>query len=261
MSRKLSSTAVMHRRIEPAGSLDFFPTPPWGTRALLTHVLPHVWPWPDLFKGEAWDPCCGEGHMALVLDEAFAAVAASDIHDYGFGGVSDFLHPGCSIPFGPQGPDWIVMNTPFNQTTAFILKALTIAQRGVAVLARTAIAEGQARYRDLFARRPPQLEAIFVERLPMHRGRYVVGPRSKTATSYAWFVWLARPPHDWQATRKIWIPPCRTALTKPDDWLKFGACEDLPKDHKVLELIAADKARKAMETTLDDVRRAMEALL
>ena len=29
------STAVMQRRIEPHDSLDFFPTPPWATRALV----------------------------------------------------------------------------------------------------------------------------------------------------------------------------------------------------------------------------------
>lgn len=37
---RLTSTAVMARRVEPADSLDFFPTPPWATRAFCEHVMP-----------------------------------------------------------------------------------------------------------------------------------------------------------------------------------------------------------------------------
>ena len=33
-------TAVMARRREPPDALDYFPTPPWATRALFRHVLP-----------------------------------------------------------------------------------------------------------------------------------------------------------------------------------------------------------------------------
>ena len=47
--------------------------------------------------------------MVGVLRESFAAVAASDIADYGEGyGVGDFLHwpEGCTV-------DWIITNPPF----------------------------------------------------------------------------------------------------------------------------------------------------
>jgi hypothetical protein len=33
-------TAVMAQRREPPDALDYFPTPPWATRALFRHVLP-----------------------------------------------------------------------------------------------------------------------------------------------------------------------------------------------------------------------------
>lgn len=43
------STAVMQRRVEAPDSLDFFPTPPWATRALCEHVLiGHGWRREDL---------------------------------------------------------------------------------------------------------------------------------------------------------------------------------------------------------------------
>ena len=72
-----TSTAVMQRRAEPHDSLDFFPTPPWATRALCEHVLPGVWYSPRMV---VWDPACGEGHMVRPLTEYFSEVLASDVH-------------------------------------------------------------------------------------------------------------------------------------------------------------------------------------
>lgn len=236
--RKLSSTAVMARRHEPADSLDFFPTPPWATRAFCEHVMPVLWgadwgPWPDLFDCSAFDPACGEGHMALVLDEYFAATLAADIHDYGFGAVQDFLH--LDQPMQLAEADWIISNPPFNLAVEFVETALKRARRGVAMLVRTQFGEGQARYKRLFQRRSPHLTAQYVERVPMHRGRWVVN--GKTATAYKWFCWRKHP-GSWFDTREIWIPPSRAKLSRHDDWLNFSGCMDLPKGHKALGMTA-----------------------
>lgn len=213
--------AVVARRVEPAASLDFFPTPPWGTRAFCEHVLPAVWPWPDLHRGEAIEPACGEGHMAVALAEYFDRVTASDIHPYGYGLVEDFLHG-----YATYRADWVITNPPFNKAEAFVLHGLAVATRGVAMLVRTAFLEGQGRFAKLFSRRPPQLVAQFVERLPMHKGRWE--PDGKTATAYCWIVWLKHPPHDWGGTRFFWIPPCRKALTRKDDAVRFNAAAPVP---------------------------------
>lgn len=215
----------MARRVEPADSLDYFPTPPWATRAACRHALPLVWPWPDLFTGTAWDPACGEGHMALALADHFADVTASDIHPYGFGTVQDFLHPDMDAP----SADWIISNPPFNLGAEFIATALKLARRGVAMLVRLAFLESEGRFTGLFARRPPQLIAQFVERVPMHKGRWVVN--GKSATAYAWLVWRKHVPHDFRLPGFAWIPPCRAALTRPDDWLRFSGCIDIPAAH------------------------------
>lgn len=226
MSRKLSSTAVKARRHEPADSLDFFPTPPWATRAFCEHVMPALWgnfsgPWPDIFRCDALEPACGEGHMAVALAEYFQHVAASDIHPYGYGAEADFLNgdAGCAA-------DWVITNPPFNLAEEFILHGLKVARRGVAMLVRTAFLEGQGRYAGLFGRRPPQVIAQFVERVPMHKGRW--DPAGKTATAYCWIAWLKHPPHDWLHTRFIWIPPCRKALTRKDDAIRFNAAAAVP---------------------------------
>lgn len=220
---KLSSTAVMARRHEPADSLDFFPTPPWATRAFCEHVMPALWgPWPDIFQCEALEPACGEGHMAVALAEYFDAVVASDIHPYGYGEDVDFLN---GYPSG-YATDWVISNPPFNLAEDFILRGLAMARRGVAVLVRTAFLEGQGRYSNLFQRHEPQVIAQFVERVPMHKGRW--DPAGKTATAYCWIAWRKHVPHDWKHTRFIWIPPCRKALTRKDDAIRFNAAAAVP---------------------------------
>lgn len=244
------NASVMQRRLEPADSLDYFPTPPWGTRAFTQHVLPAAWPYPDLFAGEAADPCCGEGHMAAVLAEDFYAVDAGDIHPYGYGRVADFLD------WPPDSVDWWISNPPFNMAEEFIQHGLKVARRGVAALVRTSFAEGQGRYAKLFAKRPPQIDAQFVERLPMHKGRWVIN--GKTATSYCWMVWLRHPPHDWRYPRRMWIKPSRQSLTRTDDWLRFSGCMDLPKKHPAMVLMRAAEeqagAAGAVTAALGDVR-------
>lgn len=225
MSR-LSSTAVMARRVEPAASLDFFPTPPWATRALCRHVLPVVDPDDHLFHLPVWDPCCGEGHMALALGDTFDTVHASDILDYGGNKVADFLHD----DFRWKPANWIVMNPPFNHALEFVQKALDLAYRGVAMLARTSIVEGEGRHRDLYSVHPPMMIAQYVERVPMHRGRWVVN--GTTASSYCWLLWMKA----WGKpiigdTRFMWIPKSRRVLERHDDWLRFRGCVDIPEKH------------------------------
>jgi hypothetical protein len=223
MNSRRISTAVMARRVEPAVSLDYFPTPPWATRAFCEHVMPAVWHWPDRFQGTALEPACGEGHMAVALADYFGDVAASDVFPYGFGSVADFK---TLEAFEPASADWVITNPPFNLAEAFIRQGLRVARRGVAVLVRTAFLEGQGRFSALWSKRPPQVIGQFSERVCMLRGRWE--PDGSTATAYCWIVWLKHPPHDWLHTRFIWIPPCRAALTRKDDAMRFNAAARVP---------------------------------
>lgn len=210
------STAVMARRVEPPDSLDFFPTPPWATRALFRHVLPKM-----NYRGSSgWEPACGEGHMAEVLREFFGRVEATDIFDYGYGeGGIDFL--GWKPPFSPA--DWIITNPPFKAAISFTLRALELAEVGVAMLARTQWLESKSRYELLFKSRPPTIFAPFVERVPMVKGRW--DPDASTATSHAWFVWTKNP-H--VCTKMVLIRPCRLHLTDPRDRERFAYREPTP---------------------------------
>lgn len=214
-------TAVMAGRHEPPDSLDFFPTPPWATRALCEHVLP----WFGCERrGTVWEPACGEGHMAEPLGEYFESVRATDIFPYGYGEQEDFLAGPLlaaeSDAAAGDCPDWIITNPPFNRAAEFALAALRRAGRGVALLVRNQWIEGAERYRRLFQPHPPTAVAPFVERVPMVKGRW--DPAATTATAYSWFVWYGRPP--WPGTQVLWIPPgCRQRLTRPDDRRRFAA--------------------------------------
>jgi hypothetical protein len=211
-TRATGGYAVMAQRREPPAALDYFPTPPWATRALFHHVLPALG---VEAIGSAWEPACGEGHMAAVIAEfSGSPVTASDIFTYGFGlAPLDFLNDPPAVR-----PDWIITNPPFNLACEFTLRGLELATAGVAMLVRTQWIEGAGRYEKLFRDRPPALYAPFVERVPMVKGRW--DPDASTATSYAWFVWLKGV---LGPTRVFWIPPtCRKGLARPDDRKRFA---------------------------------------
>ena len=82
-------------------SHDFYPTPAWVTQALLKHVK---------LRGPVWEPCCGDGAMARVLERARYKVVATDLVDRGFGrGGVDFFQ--CTAL--PAGCRAVVTNPPY----------------------------------------------------------------------------------------------------------------------------------------------------
>jgi hypothetical protein len=202
-----TSHAVMSQRAEPHDSLDYFPTPPWATRALCKYII-------DIRGCNVWEPACGGGHMAEPLCEYARSVRATDVHDYGYGGVRDFLFPRSDHDLlAPV--DWIITNPPFRLAEQFVLRGLEIAGRGVAMLVRTVFLESTGRYHNLFVPRPPAIIAQFAERVAMVKGR--LDPVASSATSYCWLVWDQR-----TSAEPIfrWIPPCRAKLERVTDWPK-----------------------------------------
>lgn len=229
MKRPRGSSAVMAQRQvvtaeqiedDPRAGLDFFPTPPWATRALLRHVL-HI----DAERGRhlsCWEPCCGEGHMAEPLREVFGKVYASDVYPHGYGAVGSFVDGG-GLDIGdiarcPFRPDWIITNPPFALAIEIARRALREARHGVALLVRTAWLESEQRY-AFFSEAEPFRFAPFAERVAMTR--YAWDPEASTATAYAWFVWSCP---TWSAASgsprfetKLIPPGCKRSLTKPSD--------------------------------------------
>lgn len=222
-------------RLEPADSLDFFPTPPWATRALIETVLADRTD--SLSVLTVWEPACGEGHISGVLEEYFGTVIATDIFDYsqdgrsapGWRGKLDFLGTDSTVEdlAESEEPDWIISNWPFSgdidRALACTLRALPLARIGVAAFVRTQWLEGSERYRELFRPHPPTIFAQFVERVPLHRGRWE--PEGDTMSQYCWLVWVKG-----EAPRvPFWIPPGQRSLCADDrDVERFTARPVLP---------------------------------
>lgn len=232
--------AIAPGRVEPDDSLDYFPTPPWATRALLNHVLPALGLSGQRLKS-AWEPACGEGHIAEVLTEYADTVFATDIFNYGYGAIGDFLQKNSEIE-----ADWIITNPPFgSKTEAFVLRAIELAAVGVAMFVRMQWLETKGRYERIFRTNPPTIIAFFAERVPLCKGEWK--PDGDTLTAYVWLIWMK----GCAPQAPFWIPPdCRDTLSLPDDADRFTShpvvkAERLPPhDPETGEIIAGDQQQE-----------------
>jgi len=216
MSVARGGTSVMARRKEPPSSLDYFPTPPWATRAGAEVILSL-----DPTARQACEPACGEGHMAAVLHESFPSVHAFDVFPYGYGEQRDFLD---EAAWQDSTFEWVISNPPFKIAEQFVTLSLERSTRGVAMLLRSAFAEGGDRYRQLFKDHPPAVIAQYVERVAMVAGRW--DPKASSATAYAWFIWVKGTVG---STEFRWIPPgTKSRLTRPDDATRFSELAAIP---------------------------------
>jgi hypothetical protein len=207
MNAQNKTHAVMSQRHEKKDSLDYFPTPPWATRALFHSV---ILPMGIIhYNNRVLEPACGGGHMVKVLQEYFDKVESCDIADYGQDRIADFLSKDVEEEY-----DFIITNPPFNLAEEFALKALPMACKLVAIFARTQFMEGIGRYERLFKPNPPTIIAQFCERVPIVKGR--LSATASTATSYAWFLWRTDQKND--QTSLVWIPPSRRIFEKNADY-------------------------------------------
>lgn len=234
--RPAGGLAVMQRRRSGVGALDFFPTPPFATRALVEDVLKPR----GLFRPQdkIHDPCCGMGHMSEVLKEFYAEVFASDVHDYGCGyAVGNYPGAGGLLLTDridtPFEPDFVIANPPYNLAEEFFARAVHDAKFGVALLLRTSWLEGQERFRTIFAKNPPSIIAQFAERVPMSLGRW--DPDGSTATSYSWMIWCDGKSTSILDTRFVWIPlGAEKRYSRDDDLKRFAALRLSDKDQAQL---------------------------
>ena len=151
---------------------DFFPTPGWAVAALMDN---------EPFEGNIWEPACGDGTMARVLESKGNPVIASDLYDRGYGETGhDFLTTSRSA-------DNIVTNPPYNAAEGFLKVGLARAKNKCALLLRLAFLEGGNRYRTIFSKHPPSRVWVFSERITFYPAGAV--QKGTGTTAYAWFVW------------------------------------------------------------------------
>lgn len=150
---------------------DFYATPPEATDALLSV---------ENFKGNIFEPCCGEGHISKRLIERGYEVESSDLVDRGFGTPRrDFL-------WEREKRDNIITNPPYAKMALLMAEhAQSIARYKTALLLKITFLEGVARAK-FFKRYPPVRVWVFSKRLSLLKD----GESFKGGMMcLAWFVW------------------------------------------------------------------------
>ena len=212
------SSAVSAQRFEPLDSLDDYPTPPWGARAWVEHVVG-----PEAVSGlTCWEPAANRGYLVRPLAEYFARVAGSDIADYGHGfPLFDFIGPRDGL-FGAKPPidfipDFVVTNPPFNRLLDFALRGLEVARVGVAILCRLQCLEGIERHSRLFSQYGDRyVFSAFVERISFIRGK--IDPKAARPSAFGWLTIWKEPQDPAFLLARRHIPPCRKRLERDTDY-------------------------------------------
>ena len=176
---------------------DFYPTPPEGTRALLSV---------ERFDGPIWEPACGDGAIAKVLSKAGYHVTCTDLIDRGYGtGGINFL-----TETKPRAKH-IVTNPPYGRGLAdgFILQALRLTRETGGTVAMLLDLSGLAHpiRHSLYVSNPPANIYVLDELICQPGGR----PTFTTpAIRFAWLVWKpthqGRPALWWLSTKRFKSP-------------------------------------------------------
>lgn len=150
---------------------DYYATPSEATDALLS--VEH-------FKGNIFEPCCGEGHISKRLIERGYNVESSDLVNRGYGTPKrDFL-------FEREKRDNIITNPPYAKMSLLMAEhAQKLAQYKTAFLLKITFLEGIAR-QEFFQRHPPARIWVFSRRMSLLKdGQSYKGGMM----CLAWFVW------------------------------------------------------------------------
>lgn len=158
---------------------EFYPTPPAAVRALLSV---------ESFDGSIWEPACGNGAMAEVLQDAGYDVVSTDLidYDYGTGGL-DFLAE------RQMRAKHIVTNPPYGSglADAFLRQALHLAKQtggSVAMLLNLASLCHPMRH-DMWLGHPPTVIYALDQLICWPCGDPSLATSSLVKQRYCWVVW------------------------------------------------------------------------
>ena len=138
----------------------------------------------EAFKGTIWEPACGEGNISSVLINNGFQVYSSDIIDYKFGRIHDFLNPPKVIDYSIV--DNVITNPPFNRALEFVNMSKKYSRGKVAFLLKTQFLEGVERYK-MFQDKDFPLKKIyqFTRRVSFP----TTDSKNGGMIAFAWFIW------------------------------------------------------------------------
>lgn len=154
---------------------DYYATDPRAVELLLEQ---------EPFSNSIWEPACGEGHIAKVLEAHGYSVESTDLIDRGYGlGDQNFLKQPYFTAFNGD----IITNPPYKYAKEFVEKALEVVAPGrkVAMFLKLTFLASKGR-KELFCKHPPKTVYVSSGRLECGKNGKFVGA---TAVDYAWYVW------------------------------------------------------------------------
>ena len=164
--------------------LDFYPTPPYITEALMQK---------EKFAGEIWECASGHGDMSKVLAK-YNSVISSDIRPDGYGlKGTDFL-------MSSNHTDNIVTNPPFDKALEFVERAKMLADKKIAFLLKLVFLESAKRL-PMFLDTEFPLARVYVFSKRVNFWGGTVESKGGGTIAFAWFVWdkehKGKPIIDW----------------------------------------------------------------
>jgi hypothetical protein len=166
------SDILANRSAKDRRKLDFYPTPPDVTHALMKFL--------KLPQSDVWECACGEGHMARVIEEYGHKIIATDIRFTGYGdGGRDFLQENKLLA------PIIITNPPFQESEAFIRHAIMLGADIIGMLLKSQYWHAAKRAK-LFTEHPPTWV------LPLTwRPDFLFGEKGGSPTmEVLWTVWI-----------------------------------------------------------------------
>lgn len=184
MSRKNAPS-----RKSPLAQIDYTPTPPYATRALLP-FLSKV----GRIGSSVWDPAAGRGHIlwAITGTTWISRTYASDLNKICLPMVKN-IKTRQDFTMAYDTPDgkfvqYLITNPPFNLWTEFAETGIRLLEADkvgeVWLFGRANLLEGRGRYQRLFSQGFLRQVVFFVHRVPMGTG--IVGNKS-SMIAFAWF--------------------------------------------------------------------------
>lgn len=169
-------------RIDRHVAANFYPTPPEATRALLSV---------ETFDGPIWEPACGQGHIAKVLEAHGHDVIATDLNEWGYGQAGiDFLATTADST-APRARH-VVTNPPYGNglADAFIEKAHAVTERtGGKVAMLLNLASLAHAGRTASWRRTPPARLYAVDSVVCWPDKTRRPPKHFLAHRYVWAIW------------------------------------------------------------------------
>lgn len=170
--------------------VDFYSTDPDCVKDLLER---------EKFSETILEPCCGNGNIAKVLEEAGYKVVATDLYDHGYGksGIDLFSYKDIS--------NAVITNPPYGMVDKSIIHLLNELKPGtkMALFLKLQFLEGKTRYNEIFSKGGLKAVYIYVNRVCCYKnderyqkdenGNYILDKngnkkKNQSAVAYARYI-------------------------------------------------------------------------